>query len=149
LTNYVLAKQRLHNRFVVGSGVACGLAVTCHPCDHGKVMVQPGYAIDCCGNDIYVPCPVELDINAMVRDLRFRQLGVDCGDPCADHATTKNSGQKTTPAEKDLPEKSLSDCGKPVDRYCLYVVYCESATDPVAPYVAGDSCSSSCQPSRM
>ena len=149
LTNYVLAKQRLHNRFVVGSGVACGLAVTCHPCDHGKVMVQPGYAIDCCGNDIYVPCPVELDINAMVRDLRFRQLGVDCGDPCADHAPGQNNSRKGMAAEKDQIDKSLSDCEPPVDRYCLYLVYCESATDPVAPYTTGDSCSSSCQPSRV
>ena len=144
LTNYVITKQRLHNRFVVGSGVACGLAVTCHPCGHGKVMVQPGYAIDCCGNDIFVPCPVELDINAMVRDLKFRRLGVDCGDPCDEHPSKNNNGQK-----KIGIERHADPCDEPVNRYCVYLVYCESPTDPVAPYTSDESCSAACQPSRM
>ncbi len=138
LTNYVVTKHRLHNRFVVGSGVSCGLAVTCHPCGQGKVIVQPGYAIDCCGRDIMVPCPVELDINAMVRDLKFKRLGHDCGDPCPDSA-------KKTKGKKEKRE----DSDDPADRYCLYLLYCEELTDPVASYSQDESCSATCQPTRL
>src|SRR5262249_2479144 len=82
LGDYVVAKNRLHNRFLFGEGVVCGLEVTCHPCGDGQVIVHPGYALDCCGNDITLACPQPLDINAMVRELRRKLLGADCGDPC-------------------------------------------------------------------
>ncbi len=45
LSDYVVAKNRLHNRYLFGDGVVCGLEVTCHPCGGGKVIVKPGYAI--------------------------------------------------------------------------------------------------------
>ena len=51
--SYWLAKSRLHNRFLHGSGVVCGMQVACGDCD-GWVTVKPGYAIDPCGNDIIV-----------------------------------------------------------------------------------------------
>ena len=85
LTGYVTAKDRLHNRYLFGAGVVCGLRVTCDPCGGGTVSVQPGYALDCCGNDLVLACPATLDINTMIRDLRAARLGKDCGDPCADH----------------------------------------------------------------
>ena len=50
---YVVAKNRLHNRYLHGPGVVCGLQVGCDPCD-GWVTIAPGYAIDPCGNDIVV-----------------------------------------------------------------------------------------------
>jgi hypothetical protein len=50
---YALAKQRLHNRYLHGRGVVCGLEVVCHDCE-GFVTVKPGYAIDPCGADIVV-----------------------------------------------------------------------------------------------
>jgi len=53
--SYWLAKSRLHNRFLHGSGVVCGMQVVCGDCD-GWVTVKPGYAIDPCGNDIIVCC---------------------------------------------------------------------------------------------
>src|SRR5262245_22963321 len=55
LTGYVVAKNRLHNRFLVGAGVVCGLDVEKHPCHPRKVNVGAGYALDCCGSDISVP----------------------------------------------------------------------------------------------
>src|SRR5882762_8707720 len=51
--SYWLAKSRLHNRFLHGWGVVCGMQVVCNECD-GWVTVKPGYAIDPCGNDIIV-----------------------------------------------------------------------------------------------
>ena len=56
LTDYVTAKNRLHNASFFGEGVVCGLEVGCQPCGGGHVLVRPGYALDCCGNDIVVPC---------------------------------------------------------------------------------------------
>ena len=82
LIDYVVQKNRLHNRALFGDGVVCGLMVTCDPCGGGKIVVKPGYALDCCGNDIVVDCPVTLDINKLVRDLKAKLLGADCGDPC-------------------------------------------------------------------
>ena len=32
LEGYIIAKNRLHNRYLVGHGVVCGLEVRCHPC---------------------------------------------------------------------------------------------------------------------
>jgi hypothetical protein len=51
--SYWLAKNRLHNKFLHGWGVVCGLQVVCSDCE-GWVTVKTGYAIDPCGNDIIV-----------------------------------------------------------------------------------------------
>src|SRR5262249_18350264 len=51
--SYLLAKNRLHNRYLHGWGVVCGLQVVCSDCD-GWVTVKTGYALDPCGNDIIV-----------------------------------------------------------------------------------------------
>jgi hypothetical protein len=126
LTGYVTGKRRLSNRLLFGPGVVCGLEVVCDPCGGGKVTVRPGYGLDCCGDDIVVDCPESVDVNALVRDLRIRSLGVDCGD----------------------------DCGQGSDRngqeYGLYIRYTEQPTEPVAPYPTGEACSSTgCSPSRI
>jgi hypothetical protein len=57
LEEYIVAKNRLHNRYLVGWGVACGLEVVCNACDpggKGSVIVKSGYALSPCGNDIIV-----------------------------------------------------------------------------------------------
>jgi hypothetical protein len=132
LTTYVTGKNRLHNRYLFGPGVVCGLGVACDPCGGGTVSVQPGYALDCCGNDLVLACAATLDINAMIRDLRAR-LGKDCGDPCSEQA--KQSGAQQ---------------GAVTRRYCLYVRYGEEATDPVAPYATEEPCGqTACEPTRL
>jgi hypothetical protein len=141
LEEYVLAKNRLHNRRLFGEGVVCGFQVLCHPCGEGRVLVQPGYSLDCCGNDIELSCKVELDINAMIRDLRQTRLGgYDCGDPCAQTPPSQHTTQPAT--------------AKPGDdftrEYCLYVRYCEAETDLVSPYSPDQPCTPvACEPSRI
>ena len=65
LNNYILAKNRLHNRYLVGHGVVCGLQVSCDPCGNA-VSVSPGYAIDPCGNDIIVCSPDTVDVCSLI-----------------------------------------------------------------------------------
>lgn len=133
LSGYVTGKNRLHNRYLFGAGVVCGLQVGCHPCGGGTVRVAPGYALDCCGNDIVVECAEELDVNKLVRDLRARNLGQDCGDPCAPASKSGN-------AEPEGPTR----------HYCLYVRYTERPVEPVAPYATEEPCGhQACEPTRI
>jgi hypothetical protein len=147
LGGYVVEKNRLHNRSFFGEGVVCGLMVTCDPCGDGKVSVQPGYALDCCGNDIVVPCAQTLDVNALVRRLRIERTGgVDCGDPCADQKSrTAASDTANTDGEQGQTVPPL-----PPAEYCLYVRYCEQNSDPVSPYATDDPCGvQACEPTRV
>jgi hypothetical protein len=150
LGDYVSTKSRLHNRYLFGDGVVCGLQLTCDPCGSGLVRVSPGYAIDCCGNDIVVQCPQTLDINRLVRELKQRQ-GVDCADPCADREVASPAApDKRTPrvaisageGQGDTLPTPKAEETTALNRreYCLYVRYCETKTDPVAPYSTGDPC---------
>jgi len=119
--DYAVGKHRLTNRYVFGSGVVCGLGLECEPCERGSVVVAPGYAIDCCGNDIVVGCPETVDILALVQALRATN-GTDCGDPCDDD---------------------------PCTYYYLSVSYAEQPTDPVAPYSQDDCAVGGCEYSRV
>lgn len=123
LTGYVTGKDRLRNRLLFGPGVVCGLHVACDPCGGGVVTVRPGYAIDPCGNDIVVGCAEKVDVVALVRDLRVRSLGADCGDPCS------SDGDRV---------------------YGLYIRYTEEAIEPIAPYATDESVpGDGCVPSRI
>jgi hypothetical protein len=120
LTDYVSGKSRLHNRMVSGPGVVCGLEVSCDPC--GTVVVHPGHALDCRGDDIVLACKEKVDVQALVQELRVSSTGVRCGDPCDDEQRG----------------------------YGLYVRYEESAADPVAPYATEEPCPTpGCVPSRV
>jgi hypothetical protein len=65
LDQYIVAKNQLHNRYLVGEGVVCGLEVQCSPCAN-TVSVSAGYAIDTCGNDIIVCSPDTVDICKLI-----------------------------------------------------------------------------------
>ncbi|HFA59722.1 MAG TPA: hypothetical protein ENJ83_03425 [Rhodospirillales bacterium] len=73
-----------------------------------------------------MPCHEELDVKALLRDLRKRQLaGYDCGDPCD---------------EKEPDART----------YGLYLTYTETLEEPVAPYASGDPCGQqACEPTRV
>jgi len=120
IDDYTVAKRRLTNRHMFGPGIVCGLEVDCDPCKPGWLTVAPGYALDCCGNDIVVGCPEKVDALALLSDLRRRE-GLDCGEPCEDN---QRRG------------------------YILVVSYAEQPTDPVAPYVQDDCAVGDCDFSR-
>jgi hypothetical protein len=52
---YFLARQRRHNRCLHGWGVVCGLEVNVR--GDSEVVVEPGLALDCAGNEIVVCQP--------------------------------------------------------------------------------------------
>jgi hypothetical protein len=76
-------------RYRHGWGVVCGLDLSCtgpddDPCCHGErpgqsVYVNPGYAIDCCGNDLVVCKSMPVDLSRVCEDL---------ADPCEDPPLT-------------------------------------------------------------
>ncbi|MEK1894662.1 MAG: hypothetical protein AAAB20_15540 [Rhizobium sp.] len=67
LETYVKGKNRLHNRYLHGWGVVCGLEVVCDDCE-GSVTVRSGYAIDPCGEDIVVSCDTRFDVIKAIRE---------------------------------------------------------------------------------
>ena len=86
-TRYHSEKLRLHQARLHGWGVVCGLDVVPHPnasCRTRYVVVEPGSAVDCCGNDILVPEEEILDLlcHRKVADLakenpaRLHALGI-------------------------------------------------------------------------
>jgi hypothetical protein len=89
LDHYITAKNKLHNRYLIGWGVACGLEVVCNSCD-GTVTVRPGYALSPCGEDIVVCADTPVDVCSMIQKCRKVQPS-DCQpfqpgatDPCKD-----------------------------------------------------------------
>src|SRR3954447_12402364 len=75
---YAIAKNRLHNRYLHGPGVVCGLQVGCDPCE-GWVSVAPGYAIDPCGNDVVVCDGQRLNVAELIA--RCKDTGPAPCDP--------------------------------------------------------------------
>lgn len=76
LDHYMVEKSKLHNRYLVGWGVVCGLEVLCDQCEE-RVRVTPGYALSPCGEDIIVCKPDYVDICALIDRCR-KADALDC-----------------------------------------------------------------------
>ena len=113
-------------------------------------MVGSGYALDCCGNDIVVPCREELDVLAMIRQLRTAANdGCDCG-PCVPSAADA-SGKSSGAGDQSSGQRREGVSTQPqARRYWLYVRYTEQLSDPVEPYATDAACGvQGCEPSRV
>jgi hypothetical protein len=128
---YVIAKNKLHNRYLHGWGIVCGLQVVCHDCD-GWVTVKQGYAIDPCGNDIIVCADQDFDVLKAIRECREgrrRRRRADC-DPV-----------------KAPDDKSCDDIE---EHWCVTIEYAEKEARPITPLRnekkgnCGCGCGSSC-----
>lgn len=87
LDQYVVQKNRLHNKYLHGVGVVCGLEAVCSPCDD-TVTVRTGYALGPCGEDIVVCEDAVVDVARMIREQRSATARSDCppyGEPVRDH----------------------------------------------------------------
>src|SRR5689334_4110614 len=134
LVTYTVGKERLHNRYLVGSGVVCGLDVACVPGVPGSVLVRSGYALDCCGNDIVIACDQTLDINALIADLPHDAS-------CAAPSPVKGGDVKTSAARLTMGEQ-LPRC------FELVVEYAETQGALVAPFTSEET-AAACEPSRV
>jgi len=115
LENYILAKNRLHNRYLVGHGVVCGLEVTCSPCAN-TISVSDGYAIDPCGNDIIVCSPDTVDICKLIK------------------ACTPNT------AINCAPYKDQTFCADATQTWIIAIRYMETPSRGVTPLTGSSQC---------
>jgi hypothetical protein len=142
---YFVDKDRLHNLMLHGYGTVCGLEVKPHPhCPKLRLVVTPGYAIDCCGREIRVTKEVQVELPQPEKKARKP-------DPCPpDEPPRKPEGYDPRPPygyEDDepppyrpdaYPPEPCDDDEDPFDLYiCLRYVECETEFSP-APF---DDCS--------
>ena len=83
--SYFKGKQRLHNSMLHGYGTVCGLKIEPHPnsaCRHQYVVLNPGLALDCCGNEIVVREQTIVDLRQEIETaLRQKNLFPESGNP--------------------------------------------------------------------
>ncbi|MCH8988030.1 MAG: hypothetical protein IIA92_04405 [Chloroflexi bacterium] len=68
---YLRRKDRLHSSMLHGEGAVCGLKIESHPnkaCAHRFVVLNPGLALDCCGNEIVVEDRTVIDLREMIEE---------------------------------------------------------------------------------
>ena len=122
---YHQEKRRLLNRKLHGWGVVCGLGVQATTPESSKIVITPGMALDCLGNEIVVCHDFEIDLK-MFPDF-CPGTGATAQVPCPD------------------PGQEVKDC-----KYYIGIKYTEAPTDPVPVYVPGGSCDEkACEYSRV
>ncbi len=72
LEQYIIEKNKLHNRYLHGWGVVCGLEVVCNACP-GLVTVKSGYALSPCGEDIVVCNDDTFNICDLIKKCKDKQ----------------------------------------------------------------------------
>jgi len=117
---YHVNKRRFLNRMLHGSGVVCGLEL------NGKkggqwIEVTSGLALDCSGNEIWVPGNTRIDLASLL--------------------PPKEKGRNRPECEEEVP-------GKP-NTYYVGIRYHERPSNPVSVYMTAGSCDErSCENSR-
>lgn len=128
LENYVVNKNKLHNRYLHGWGVVCGLEVVCDPCGQG-VVVRSGYALAPCGEDIVVCADQSVDVCGLIQACRPPDA-----TPCPPAVALGTS----TPTYSSyvglgVGQPASGPCGDTVDRWVLAVCYDEQTSRGVMP----------------
>lgn len=114
LEHYIIGKNKLHNRYLHGWGVVCGLEVSCNPCK-GFVNVKSGYALSPCGDDIIVCGDTAVNVCELIQDCRTQQFNCEPAWPQADPV-----------------------CGDQDEQWVLYICYDERSSRGVTPLQGGN-----------
>lgn len=124
LDHYIIEKNKLHNRYLHGWGVVCGLEVVCNSCP-GFVTVRNGYALSPCGEDIVVCREEPVNVCELINQCRdHMRPDWDCDPP----------QRASDPACQDVMED-----------WVLAICYSErQSRRPVLTTGAGSSCCSRC-----
>ena len=118
---YHIRKRRFLNRMLHGWGVVCGLELTGKKGDR-SIDVTSGMALDCCGNEIWVPHRKPIDLLSLL--------------PCED------KGKKEGECFEENEETPKS--------YYVGVRYYERPSSPVSVYLPSGSCEErTCENSRV
>lgn len=122
LNHYIIEKNKLHNRYLHGWGVVCGMEVVCDPCS--GVQVKPGYAISPCGEDIIVCKNQSVDVCSLINACKKPKNNCDPID-----AYTANDR-----------------CRDTTEEWVLAIRYTEKATRGITSLkgASGSSCCSKC-----
>lgn len=118
LDNYVVQKNRMHNKYLHGVGVVCGLEAVCNPCDDG-VTVRTGYALGPCGEDIVVCDDTGVDVARLIKEQRSASARSDCppyGEPVRESESARQKWvlgicYDERPARPVTGLKGTSGCG--------------------------------------
>jgi hypothetical protein len=116
---YHVKKRRFLNRMLHGSGVVCGLELRGEK--GGRwIDVTPGLALDCAGNEIWVPQAKRVELASLL--------------------PPKDKGQSKECEEEVEPQK---------DTYYIGIRYDEKPSNPVSVYLPSGSCEErTCENSR-
>ena len=113
LMTWTRAKTALA-RYRDGWGVVCGLDIRCDQANPGGVVVSPGYALSCCGDDIVVCEDARLDLSS------FCDEGPD---PCEDLYEPERKERMASAERSNGAEPMAVD---------VFISYREEHTDPEA-----------------
>jgi hypothetical protein len=125
LERYIVEKNKLHNRYLHGWGVVCGLEVSCHPCQ-GYVSVKSGYALSPCGDDMVVCQDEAVNVCELIKKCR-------------------EDAQRRWDCDPEWP-RPAPDCGDQDEPWILYLCYTEQPSRGVTALrgASGASCCSRC-----
>ena len=133
--DFFRGKHLRHNRYQHGSGIGCGLEVEPHPtvgCRDTYVVVRPGQALDCCGQEIVLARPEVVPLAELVKQAWAAEHG---DDPMTGTHTIQLCVQYAECATEDVPavyaDCSCDDACRPnriVESYRF-----EARIDPPAP----------------
>ncbi|HEY4943566.1 MAG TPA: hypothetical protein VII56_19215 [Rhizomicrobium sp.] len=116
LENYVIEKNKLHNRYFYGAGVVCGLEVVCDICNTANVTVKTGYALSPCGEDIVVCKDASVNVCDLIN--RCKPVQNNC-DPYG--------------------FQQPGNCTQGVQKWVLSICYNETPSRGVQPLTSGAS----------
>ena len=148
---YFREKLKLHNRYLHGSGVVCGLAVVpCPPpadpsCDPAPprpcVVVECGLALDCCGNEIALRQPITVQLADLLTVEERRRLSAEGAWVWLSICFREQGIQPTRPLSVDDCRTSLPDCVHALVRDDLCV---RASLERPHTHLACSACGASC-----
>lgn len=129
---YHAQKRRFLNRMLHGSGVVCGLDLIGKK-EGRSIEVTSGFALDCSGNEIWVPHPVTVDLEKLLPPKDKGKNQAECVEPDDQEANTYYIGiryeeKPSNPISVHLPsgscEERTCENSRVKEGFCIEIVPC-------------------------